>query len=88
MTTPVRIAGVAIRVGDMFMGRRAPARHHHLLHEMYRLGMEDYGAEAQGFYTSDGRFVTREEAVPIAQAAGQIGEKHGSARILFSEDMW
>lgn len=39
----------------------------------------------QGFYTSFGRFVTREEAAEIAYTCGQIKEKK---HLLFSEDLY
>lgn len=42
----------------------------------------------QGFVTNTGRFVDRVAGLAIAKSAGQIVEKHGSERILFSEDMW
>jgi len=42
-------------------------------------------AEDQGFITSLGRFVGREEAADVALAAGQVAE---SVKILFSEDLW
>ena len=41
----------------------------------------------QGFVTSEGRFVSREEAGVIAFAAGQIDEDPKGAGI-FSEDFW
>ena len=43
----------------------------------------------QGFVTSDGRFVDREEAWRIAVDAGQVTEvAQTSRRELFSEDLW
>lgn len=43
------------------------------------------GRDSQGFKTSTGRFVDREEAAEIAFKAGQIDEQPS---ILFSEHMW
>ena len=40
----------------------------------------------QGFYTSYGRFVNREEALQIAKDAGQIQETDDNR--LFSEDLY
>ena len=40
----------------------------------------------QGFYTSYGRFVNREEALQIAKDAGQIKETDSNQ--LFSEDLY
>lgn len=42
--------------------------------------------EKQGFYTSKGRFVTREEGLIIARAAGQVGDIIGG--VLTSEDLY
>lgn len=39
----------------------------------------------QGFFTSHGRYVDREEAAAIAVAAGQVDPQ---VKILFSEDLW
>ena len=39
----------------------------------------------QGFLTSEGRFVTRDEGAKIASAAGQL---HKATDFLFSEDFW
>lgn len=41
--------------------------------------------DVDGFYTSNCRFVTREEAVSVAVAAGQIGRPQG--RPLLSSDI-
>ena len=41
--------------------------------------------DAQGFYTSLGRFVDREEAAKIAYNCGQIEQQ---CRILYSEDLY
>ena len=58
-------------------------RHHDII---WRFGEElEDGPYAQGFYTSKGRFVGREEAAKIAYAAGQI--KSQKSR-LFSEDLY
>lgn len=66
----------------------APARHHHVMWTyLMIMGVQDHAAE-QGFLTTKGRFVDREEGLRIATAAGQIDEKHGNASQLFSEDLW
>lgn len=47
------------------------------------------GGKAQGFLTSTGRFVSREEAWGIALAAGQIVRRVGGDEgRLFSENLW
>ena len=47
----------------------------------------------QGFYTSKGRFVSREEGMKIAYEAGQVNyyqafKKNGKFNILYSEDLY
>lgn len=63
-----------------------PARHHTLLHVVgHGVAFED-----QGFLTSTGRFVGREEGLQIAVASGQPMIDHPSRHStwLFSEDLW
>ncbi len=65
-----------------------PGRHHHVI----RLLDETYpGAgpfvEEQGFMTSRGRFVGREEGGRIALAAGQTPALRWGVD-LYSEDLW
>ena len=66
-----------------------PARHHTLLHTMPPEMREPRGVD-QGFITSTGRYVDREEALRIAIASGQPMIDHPSRhdRLLFSEDLW
>jgi hypothetical protein len=45
------------------------------------------GGPAQGFVTDSGIFVSREEAMKIAKASGQISQDHNKNE-LFSEDLW
>ena len=51
-----------------------------------RFGKSQLEVIKQGFYTSYGRFVSREEALQIAKDAGQI--KETDSNILFSEDLY
>lgn len=47
------------------------------------------GAEVvQGFITSSGRFVDREEAAKIALESGQVRELQFSDRLLFTADLY
>lgn len=50
----------------------------------------DISPKAQGFYTSKGRFVDREEGYKIALAAGQLSDDRASDSIkwLCSEDLY
>ena len=48
---------------------------------------EDWKSAEQGFIDQYGDFVTREDALPIARAAGQIRGKIGTKE-LFSENLY
>ena len=52
-----------------------------------RFGKSQLDVIKQGFYTSWGRFVSREEALQIAKEAGQVSEDIDASR-LFSEDLY
>ena len=54
---------------------------------MARFGKDVLCLTQQGFYTSWGRFVSREEALQIAKEAGQVSEDIDDSR-LFSEDLY
>jgi len=83
------ISAAAIKAGDLVISVPQPGRHHHVLHEMDRLGLDAIvHGKLQGFITSSGRFVDREEGCRLAEAAGQIRHKTGPADVLFSECMW
>lgn len=65
------------------------ARHHNIIHSLYDYGIK-VGPEQQGFITSTGRFVSREEALDIVFTSGQKYIEHDSNHPtqLFSEDLW
>lgn len=66
-----------------------PARHFTLMHPIHTM-LGSVKFEDQGFITSSGRYVEREEALRIALASGQPMIDHPSrhSRWLFSEDLW
>jgi hypothetical protein len=75
--------------GEIIVASERPGRHHTAMHGLHVLTGHQTGADdEQGFITSDGFFVGREEAYRIASEAGQIVDKHGPEDVLFSEDMW
>lgn len=93
---PVTIVAAAIKCldaewGDFIISAPPPARHGNLLFGYYNLKGEAHkNAKLQGFLTSTGEFVDREEAMRIVLAAGQPLIDHPSRvdGILFSEDLW
>lgn len=67
-----------------------PARHHTLLHPTSIATNMKIGPDNQGFLTSTGRYVSREEAYRIAVEAKQefIPHKSHIPGVLYSEDLW
>ncbi len=68
----------------------APARHGTLLHPLTSLTGIRVSPYDQGFLTSTGRYVSREEGHKIAVASGQPMIDHPSRidGVLYSEDLW
>lgn len=88
MTERPTIIAAAVQYGCT-ISLPPPARHHTIIQAMeLEMGIPGIAAtpQAQGFLTSDGRFVNRVEAFYIAHRAGQIGAKDEPR--LFSEDLW
>lgn len=66
-----------------------PGRHWHAMHGILGCGVQSTVGVDQGFLTSTGRFVEREEGGRIASAAGQLLAGEGEFNNhLFSEDVW
>lgn len=85
------IVAAALKVDNFIVSAPPPARHHTLLHALHNT----YGkhgplikATDQGFVTSAGRYVGRDEAAQMAVAAGQIIKPKFRPNTLFSEDLW
>lgn len=89
MTAPARpverIVAAAILHGDLTCSLAAPARHHDIIRAMVKAGLGAPVRGRQGFVTSIGRFVDRNEAAGIAHLAGQIQRLLAN---LHSEDVW
>jgi hypothetical protein len=62
-------------------------RHHNCIAAAADAGEEIPIIGEQGFLDNNGNFLGREEALPIAEAAGQIKEKTNPLYMLFS-DVW
>lgn len=90
-----RIVAAAIQYDGLIFSMPSPARHCHVMRGMHAIGlMKDVASpdllREQGFTTSLGRYVSREEGAKIARAAGQLEgrTKTGGANTLYSEDLW
>ncbi len=83
----------AIKFQGVVFSVPRPGRHPDVIRKICReTGVPNVpGINPQGFVTSTGRFVTREEAMRIAITARQpwrdTGPHEGQTR-LFSEDLW
>lgn len=72
----------------------APGRHHNVIRmlvDMQLAGPANPVTDTGGFLTSTGRYVDREEAWLIAEAAGQLlarAPTDGRGGMLYSEDVW
>lgn len=86
-----RIVSAAVSYADMADGTRhtvTALRHSGCFCMMKESGaMYDRNSCAQGFMTSEGRFVSRSEAAPIARRAGQLPDGTAGS-VLTSEDLW
>lgn len=85
-----RIVRAAIRhvEGDVY-SVPPPGRHHDVIRSMgERYQYRRSEGHVQGFLTSVGRFVDRDEAWGIAEQAGQLLPRATGAGHLFSEDVW
>ena len=67
-----------------------PGRHHHIIRIMRESGYKGRlsGHERQGFLLDDGTFITRDEGMAVAEAAGQLLGGKAIASVLTSEDLW
>lgn len=65
-----------------------PARHHHILHKMYDLGLSvSHSNTVQGFLDDQGNFLNRSEAALHAHKCKQLKMKIAPPYI-YSEDLW
>ena len=103
---PERIGGVEVQHEGVRWLLGKPCRHHHCLwamsgHEgagLERPARESAREHDQGFVTTHGRYVTREEGWAIAEREGQLStatyveageaDRHPVPGTLFSEDLW
>jgi len=89
----IDVAAIKLEDGTVYTLPR-PNRHPHIIwHINSELGHKNWQrGQVQGFVTSDGLFVGREEAKKIAVAAGQEfidrGPNSYKGPKLFSEDLW
>lgn len=81
-----RITTAAIKSGGVIVTVERPLRHGSCINFLNAHGLEY--RECQGFLTSTGRFVDRQEAGLIAKAAGQGEPRDVCNGNLFSEDLW
>lgn len=79
------IVAAAIQSRGLTLSLPRPAGHG----EVMALSVEgNCRADVQGFLTSEGRFVSRVEAMKIAHRARQTFREKPRSHELFSEDLW
>ncbi|RWP57419.1 MAG: hypothetical protein E5V60_03555 [Mesorhizobium sp.] len=80
-----RIVAAAMRLGDLTISLPPPARHDALM-SLIRSEIGQVVQPAhQGFLTSEGRFVSRQDAAAIAVAARQVKR---DCMLLTSQHLW
>lgn len=86
---PERVVAAAVSAYGATWSLPRPNRHHNVLWAIDKAGLcaMSPGPEAQGFLTSDGRFVDRTEGAEIALKAGQTDALRWPP-YLYSEDLW
>lgn len=82
------ITGVGIVAEGKLFQLPKPNRHHHCIELAHRQLGKPITTCTQGFITSTGRYVLREEALKIAKEAGQLLPRHQHKTELFSESVW
>ena len=93
-TGPECIVRAAVKSGGIAFSLPQPARHHNVMHTLLAMAGDQFGPDQfhdQGFITSRGRYVGREEGKRIAIAAGQLLDPDDAASrgaSLYSEDVW
>jgi hypothetical protein len=84
-------AAIKLETGEIFYGHRhnncIEAINSQLSWDLSRSQIKKIEKE-QGFVTSDGRFVDRQQAWKIAESAGQIIRQSGGKGTLYSEDIY
>lgn len=87
-----RVVSAAIQYDGLIFSQPPPARHAHIVRSMQAVGLlkDVHVVREQGFLTSLGRYVSREEGADVARTAGQLVGRTmtGSTRTLYSEDLW
>lgn len=78
------IAAAVVHKGKVYQGKR----HGLIIHEIVKETGDRPITGEQGFVTSTGRFVSREDAAVIALKRGQIKKLKFNNTQLFSEDLW
>ncbi len=86
MSERVKHAAVKAENGMIFLGKC----HADCFYQGMNVGMEmSSRAKDQGFFTSKGRYVEREEAAKIAKKAKQLDPNDKrKVTVLLSEDIW
>ncbi|MEL4073309.1 hypothetical protein WKW50_24575 [Ochrobactrum sp. GPK 3] len=80
-----RIVAVAVKLGSLVSTMPPPARHDDLVTGIFREMGQTIVSEQEGFLTSKGRFVSKQDARGIAISARQIDP---NCPVLVSQHLW
>jgi hypothetical protein len=82
------ITRVAVVYNNTVYSLPAPDRHHHVLRVIYK-EHQTSSPHKSGFLNNMGVYLTRQQALTVALAAGQVKDPNNvHAGKLFSEDLW
>lgn len=82
---------MAIRFNGTIYSLPKPNRHHHVIWHIVEItGAKTVNASGddQGFLDSNGKYLTRKEALDIAFESGQIRTDRPIYNELYSENLW
>lgn len=90
MCTGELITGVALLSAEGKMWSLPRPNRHHNLFALAAFQNADASGCTQGFTTSTGRFVDREQAFEMTRTNGQPNRRSGNpgSKQLYSEDLW
>ena len=89
--TQRRVVCAAVKGGDIIVvgPRHFDDTMHMMISRFRKLTQREMFQGEQGFIDQWGKFMSREEALAVAIAAGQLrGEKNQPTHLLFSEDLY
>jgi len=83
------VAAAVMSESGLILTLPKPARHHTIINTAHELGYPKSCQRYQGFLTSTGRFVSRQDAAILVLNNGQLEKEDLKlSNMLFTEDLW